>query len=280
MSPNEKQIEYWNEVAGPKWVRLGDAMEARLDAINQLLIERAAPLPGEAVLDVGCGTGSTTLPVAERVGPGGSVTGIDVAAPMLAMARKRIAKHGNITFIEGDAGTARFPHQFDLIISRFGIMFFTDPVAVFTSLRRSLKSDGRLCFAAWAPLADNPHWRIPLEIAERHLGPGKPKHKRAPGPMAFADPPYVQEILASSGFAEIQVSPEPVPVVDQSLDDAARIACIMGPAGALLDEKSADAAIRDTIRAEIRDAFARYDTQGLLRLPATVFIVRAVNAGH
>jgi SAM-dependent methyltransferase len=280
MSSNEKQIEYWNEVAGPKWVRLGDAMEARLAAINTLLIERAAPRPGEAVLDVGCGTGSTTLPAADRVGPAGRVVGIDISAPMLAAARQRLGGRGNVTLLQADAQAEILDVGFDLALSRFGVMFFTDPVAAFTMIRHALKPSGRLCFACWAPLPDNPHWQIPLAIAERHLGPAKPKHPRAPGPMAFADADYVRGILASAGFADIAVAPEPVAVLDQSLDDAARIACIMGPAGALLDEKNADPAARGMIRDEIRTAFSSYDTQTPLRLPATVFIVSAVNAPH
>ncbi|HET9148407.1 MAG TPA: methyltransferase domain-containing protein [Acetobacteraceae bacterium] len=275
MSGNEKQIEYWNEVAGPKWIRLGQAMEARLEAVNRLLIERAAPLPGEAVLDVGCGTGSTTLPVAALVGPAGHATGIDVSAPMLEMARKRIVERDNIDLVQEDVAAARLPRRFDLIVSRFGVMFFADPVAAFSNLRRMLKPEGRLCFACWAPLADNPHWRIPLEIAERRLGPAKPKPPRAPGPLAFSDADYVREILSAAGFAGIGVAAEAVPVLDGSLDDAADIACFMGPAGALLDEKAADAQSREAIRREIREAFTKYDTSVPLRLPATVLIVTA-----
>jgi SAM-dependent methyltransferase len=275
MSANEKQIEYWNEVAGPKWVRLGDAMERRLDAINRLLIARAAPQPGETVLDIGCGTGSTALPVADRVGAAGQVTGIDVSAPMLAAARQRLAGHSNVTLLQADAQTEALAGGFDLALSRFGVMFFTEPAIAFANIRRALKPGGRLCFACWAPLPDNPHWLIPLEIAERHLGPGKPRHPRAPGPLAFADAAYVEEILASAGFSRIAARPEPVPVLDGSLDDAAEIACIMGPAGALLDEKSADAGMRATIRREVRNAFAPYDTQTPLQLPAAVFIVTA-----
>ncbi len=275
MSGNEKQVEYWNEVAGPKWVRLGDAMEQRLDAINRLLIERAAPCPGEAVLDIGCGTGSTTLPAAGLVGASGRVLGIDISAPMLTAARQRLTDHDNVELRQADAQTEKFPPQFDLAISRFGVMFFTDAAAAFTMIRHALKPSGRLCFAAWAPLAENPHWRIPLEIAERHLGPGKPRHPRAPGPLAFADRTYVQDTLTAAGFHHVEVTPEAVPVLDDSLDDAARIACIMGPAGALLDEKSADPATRAAIAAEIRDAFAPFNTGKPLRLPAMVFIVKA-----
>ena len=275
MNTNATQIDYWNQVAGPKWVRLGDAMERRLAAINHLLIERAAPRKGEAVLDVGCGTGSTTLPVAELAGPEGYVLGLDVSAPMLQAAQERLAGCRNVEFLQADAQTERLGGQFDLVISRFGVMFFTEPEEAFGNIRLAMKPLARLCFACWAPLADNPHWRIPLEIAQLHLGPGKPRHQRAPGPLAFADQDYLRDILTGAKFQDVQITPEAVPVLDQTLDDAADIACIMGPAGALLDEKAADAATRAMIRDEVRQAFSVYDTTAPLQLPATVFIVTA-----
>jgi SAM-dependent methyltransferase len=276
MNSNAAQIEYWNEIAGPKWVRLGDAMERRLGAVNRLLIERSAPGPGEQVLDIGCGTGSTTLPVAILVGPAGHVLGIDVSAPMLAAAQERLADCGNAELLQADAQTETLKGNFDLVISRFGVMFFTDPVEAFKNIRRAMKPAGRLCFACWAPLADNPHWLIPLEIVKRHLGPGKPRHPHAPGPLAFSDAGYVREILVSSGFTKINIVPEAIPVLDESLGEAARVACIMGPAGALLEEKSADPATRATIAAEIGTAFAPFDQGTPLRIPATVFIVTAI----
>ena len=179
---NAAQFAHWNEVAGPKWVGLGDAMELRLNNVNELLLARAAAVAGEAVLDVGCGTGSTTLPWAAAVGAAGSVLGIDISEPMLTIARRRVADRGagNVTLLSADAQTERLPAgRFDLLASRFGVMFFADPVAAFHNLYSTLRRGGRLCFVCWDTLVRNPHWQVPLDIVVRRLGPPGAKPARA-----------------------------------------------------------------------------------------------------
>src|SRR6266446_3071956 len=182
---NAEQQEYWNTVAGPRWVGLGGYVERRVRAVNDLLLARSAVAPGERVLEIGCGTGAATTPFAEAVGERGEVIGVDISEPMLAGARKRIAESGlrNVSLLHTDAQTHRFePNRFDLITSRFGVMFFADPVAAFTNLLPAVRPGGRLCFACWAALKDNRHWLIPYEVILRHLGPPAPKPPRAPGP--------------------------------------------------------------------------------------------------
>jgi SAM-dependent methyltransferase len=268
--PNEKQVAYWNEIAGPKWVKSGDAMEARLAAITDLLLSRAAPKPGEFVLDVGCGTGTTARPFAEA---GAFVTGIDISVPMLSVAR---ARGGKITYLEADAQTYDFGHRkFDLMVSRFGVMFFSDPVAAFKNLRRALVETGRMAFICWAPLVDNPHWRIPFDIACARLGAPAPRHPHAPGPLAFADAGYVETILTEAGFSGVAVTPTAVPILGQSLDEEARIACLFGPAGALLEEKKPDAQTRAEILDMIRRELEEFETADGVSTPATVHVVTA-----
>jgi SAM-dependent methyltransferase len=170
---NAAQREYWNTVAGPRWVGLAGFVEARVRKVNDLLLARSAVVPGEKVLEVGCGTGAATVPLAEAVGDTGEVVGVDISEPMLAGARQRISQSGlgNITLLQADAQTYRFePESFDLLTSRFGVMFFSDPVAAFRNLRGALRPGGRLCFACWAPLAENRQWLISYEVAVRHLG--------------------------------------------------------------------------------------------------------------
>jgi SAM-dependent methyltransferase len=273
---NEKQIAYWNEVAGPKWVGLDDAMNAKFANINELLLSHAAARPGEAALDIGCGTGTTAFPFASAVTPGGHVTGIDVSEPMLQVARRRSAKCSNITFLLADAQSHDFGgEKFNLLASRFGVMFFTNPVAAFTNLRGTLTEDGRLCFVCWAPLQDNPHWQIPFDIVVARFGRPEPRHKHAPGPLAFSDSAYVESILTDSGFSDIQILPTSVPIIGETLEEEARIACILGPAAALLDEKKADDSTRSEIRAEIAEALRVFLTpQGMIS-PATVHLVTA-----
>jgi len=273
---NDKQIAYWNEVAGPKWVGLDDAMDAKFAHINELLFSHAAARPGEAVLDIGCGTGTTALPFASAVTPGGHVTGIDVSEPMLQVARRRSASCSNVTFLLADAQSHNFAgEKFNLLASRFGVMFFTDPVAAFTNLRSALAEGGRLCFVCWAPLRDNPHWQIPFDIVAARLGSPQPRHPHAPGPLAFSDAAYVETILQDSGFSDIRIAPTPVQIMGETLEEEARIACVLGPAAALLDEKQAVQSTRSTIRAEIAEALRLFLTpQGMIS-PATVHLVTA-----
>src|SRR5713226_7393969 len=151
---NTAQHEYWNTVAGPRWVGLDGFVERRVRAVNDLLLARSGVAAGGSVLEIGCGTGAATVPFAAAVGERGRVVGIDISEPMLAGARKRIAESGfrNISLLQADAQVHRFePNRFDLIASRFGIMFFADPVAAFSNLLPAARPDGRLCFACWGP---------------------------------------------------------------------------------------------------------------------------------
>jgi SAM-dependent methyltransferase len=275
---NKAQQEYWNTVAGPRWVGLGGAVERRVRAVNHLLLARSAIKAGERVLEIGCGTGATTVPIAEAVGERGHVVGVDISEPMLAGARKRIAESElrNVTLVQADAQTHRFePNYFDLITSRFGVMFFADPAAAFRNLLPAARPGGRLCFACWAGLEDNRHWLIPYEIALRHLGPPSPKDPRAPGPMAFSDPDYVRSFLTVAGFDAIAIHRETPDIIGASPEEEADQACIMGPSGRLIDEKQPDEAVRETIRQEMTKAFAAHFKDGKVLLPSTIYLVTA-----
>jgi SAM-dependent methyltransferase len=281
-TPNAAQQEYWNTVAGPRWVGFGGAVESRVREANDLLLARAAPQPGESVLEIGCGTGATTVPLAAAVGERGHVLGVDIAEPMLAVARRRVAESGlaNISLLLADAQVHRFePGRFDLIISRFGVMFFADPAAAFRNLCAAARPGGRLCFACWAPLAENPQWLVAYDIALRRLGPPAPKDPRAPGPLAFSDPDYVQGFLAAAGFADIEIRRERMDVIGAGPEAEAELALTMGPAGRLIDEKQPAAATREALRREIVEAYIALVNNGELRLPATIFLVTARRPG-
>jgi SAM-dependent methyltransferase len=275
---NTAQHQYWNTVAGPRWVGLGGFVERRVQVVNDLLLARSGAAAGESVLEIGCGTGATTVPLAEAVGPGGRVLGIDLSEPMLEGARKRIAESGlgNITLLEADAQVHPFePGQFDLITSRFGVMFFADPFAAFGNLLPAARKGGRLCFICWARLEDNKHWLIPYEVALRHLGSPGPQPPRAPGPMAFSDPDYVRSILETAGFADVAIDRETPLITGSTPKEEAEHACIMGPSGRLIDEKKPDEALRETIKREMLEAFAAYAGGKEMLLPSTVFVVTA-----
>jgi SAM-dependent methyltransferase len=275
---NTAQHDYWNTVAGPRWVGLGDFVERRVRAVNDILLARSAVAAGESVLEIGCGTGAATVPFAEAVGERGRVVGVDISEPMLAGARRRIADSGlgNITLLQADAQVHRFESNlFDLITSRFGVMFFADPVAAFSNFFAAARVDGRLCFACWAPLEENRHWLIPYEVALRHLGSPAPTPPHTPGPLAFSDPGYVRSILERAGFAGVKIERETPDIIGSTPEEEAEYACIMGPPARLIDEKKPDDAVRETIRRQMAEAFAAYARSGPTLLPSTVFLVTA-----
>jgi SAM-dependent methyltransferase len=276
---NAAMRRYWNEVAGPRWVGRAETQEARNIEVADLVLREAAARPGERVLDIGCGPGATALPLASAVAPGGAVTGIDISEPMLGLLRRRIAERGitNLTALLADAQTHRFePSSFDLLTSRFGVMFFGDPVAAFRNLGSALRPGGRLCMAVWSSIADNLHWKIPFDIAVARVGPPAPSAPNAPGPMAFRDPAYVRNFLNAAGFADITVEKRPFHVIGRSARSEADMAVALGPTGRLLDEKGADEATRQALAREIEPAIAAYAAaNGEVRLPGAVLLVKA-----
>ena len=276
---NTAQYEYWNTVAGPRWIGLGGFVERRVRAVTDLLLARSGVAVGESVLEIGCGTGAATVLFADAVGKRGRVFGIDISEPMLAGAAKRIAESGlrNISLLQADAQVHHFePDRFDLIASHFGVMFFADPVAAFGNLLPAARAGGRLCFACWGRLEDNKHWLIPYEVALRHLGPPAPNPPHMPGPLAFSDPAYVRSILKTAGFADVEINREAPAIIGSAPEEEAEHACIIAPAGRLIDEKKPDDAVREKIRQEMVEAFAAAYAQGKSTLlPSTVFIVTA-----
>ena len=275
---NTAQHQYWNTVAGPRWVGLGGFVERRVAAVNDLLLTRSRVAAGERVLEIGCGTGATTVHLAEAVGPNGRVVAVDLSEPMLEGARKRVAESGlgNITLLPADAQVHPFaPGEFDLITSRFGVMFFADPFAAFSNLLPAARPGGRLCFVCWAPLKDNKHWLIPYEVALRHLGPPAPQPPRTPGPLALSDPDYVRSILDTAGFADIGIGRETPTITGSTPEEEAEHACIMGPSGRLIDEKKPEEALLERIRREMVEAFAVFARGKELLLPSSVFVVTA-----
>ena len=280
---NAAMRRYWNEVAGPRWVQRAEVQEARNIEVAELVLREARAMPGERVLDVGCGPGATALPLAAAVGSQGHVTGVDIAEPMLGMLRQRVAERGiaNLTPLLADAQVHEFaPGSFDLITSRFGVMFFADPFAAFRNLCRATKPGGRLCMAVWSGIDDNVHWKIPFEIAVRLVGPPKPTLPHAPGPMAFREPDYLRRILTEAGFAGINIEPRAFHVVGRSAAQEAEMAGLLGPSGRLLDEKQADEATRRAVVGETEAAFAPLAApNGEVRLPGTILLAKARRPG-
>jgi SAM-dependent methyltransferase len=282
LDANAAQRRYWNTVAGPRWVAARGFRERRNEESAALLMPRLGITSGESVLEIGCGTGALTVPLAAAVSDKGRVVAVDISEPMLGVARQRIGERGlrNVTLLLGDAQVFDFePAAFDLATSRMGVMFFADPAAAFRNIGRALKPAGRLVFACWAPLAENRQWLISYDIALRHLGAPAPRSAREPGPLAFADPDYIGEFLTVAGFTEITVERAHPTIIGGSPEEEARQALMMGPTAKLVEEKEPDEALRETITREIEASFAAEASSGPIRLPATMFLVAARRSG-
>jgi SAM-dependent methyltransferase len=271
---NADQIVYWNETVGPTWVAMQDGLDAQLRPLGELAMAALGPRKGERLIDVGCGCGDTTLALARRVGPGGAVTGADISAPMLEVARSRAEAAGlaQARFIEADAQVHAFEPA-DGVFSRFGVMFFGDPAAALANLRRALKPGGRLAFVCWRPLAQNPWMGAPgAAVAALLPAPALPPDPHAPGPFAFGDRDRLHGLLKAGGFADIAIEPHDAPIRWPDLDTAVRLALRVGPAGTAAREHPD---LRDRIEAAVREALAPHARADGVALDSATWIVRA-----
>lgn len=280
--PNRDQAREWNERGGPRWVAMERDLDAQLAPYSAALIDALAPSLGERVLDVGCGAGATSLAIAERVRPG-EVVGVDISGPMIARARERAQAIENLRFEEADAQTFAFASgaPFDAIASRFGVMFFADPVAAFINLRTALRPAGRLAFVCWRALRENPAFTLPLQAALPLLPePPKSPEPGAPGPFAFADADRVRSILEQAGYADVQIAPRDTDMVvagRPDLEGAVDLTMRIGPLSRALPVVMTDE-LHAQIRARVRDALAPHHGPSGVTLTGATWIVTARRA--
>jgi SAM-dependent methyltransferase len=280
---NEEQIAYWNGEAGRKWADRDTQMAKTLAPIARDLMDHAAVDKAECVLDVGCGGGSETLMLASRLGPDACILGVDVSAPMLEVAEQHRAAAGDaargVSFLRADASTHDFGRaQFDLLFSRFGVMFFDAPREAFAHLRKAMKPEGRLAFACWQSLAANPWTALPLQAALTVLPPPPKPTPRAPGPFAFAEPDYVHEILSAAGWEDVDLTAHAVSMAwDGSAGYEATVRELVntGPVGRLLAE--VDKPTRQAVHAAATDLLRDHFDGSALALPGAVWLVTANN---
>ncbi len=274
MGDNTAQAEYWNLTVGPTWVRYHALLDRQLAPLGAEAQAALAPQPAERLLDVGCGCGASTLALAAAVGPAGRVLGIDLSRPMLEVAAaRRTALTAAAEFQAVDAETTDLgAGRFDGLYSRFGVMFFADPVAAFANLGRALRRGGRLAFVCWRPLADNDWMRLPLELVRPHLPPLPPADPAAPGPFALSDPERILAVLGAAGFADAACRPFDALIGAGDAAASADLALHVGPVGAALREFPA---ARPVASEMLADFYGREAGPDGVRLRAGVWIVTA-----
>ena len=270
---------YWNGVGGQHWVKRQAIWDIVLAPVADAVIQAAQPRRGEVVIDVGCGCGATTMRLAEQVGKDGRVLGLDISAPMLAVAKTRIPPGLPIDLALADAtdhdlrGT-----RADLLFSRFGVMFFARPAVAFANLRSGLRSGGRLAFSCFRPASENPWMMLPLQAAYRHVPPLPKPGPEDPGPFSFAYPARVDGILTEAGFADIALTPLDLDfdlAAGRGLDEAVKSVLEIGATSRAVEGQPSD--VRAAVEMSVREVLASYQKGDAVSLPAAIWLVTARN---
>lgn len=275
---NVDQAAAWNGAQSVSWLDREDQHANAARAHRERLLAAAAVQAGEQVLDVGCGTGKTTLAAARAAGEGGSdgaALGIDISAPMLERAREHAAAEGlaNATFLVADAQVEPLgADRFDLVMSKFGVMFFEDPVAAFANFARATKVGGRLAFVSWRSLADNEWLQVMRGAAAqgREL-PAPPAD--APGMLGLAGHDHVTEVLTAAGWSDVVMEAVDVPFVLGPLDEACAFAAEVGVVKAVLE--GLDDASRTQALSDLRTSLAAHDGPDGVALGSGIWLVTA-----
>jgi SAM-dependent methyltransferase len=273
---SQEQSQLWNGPAGHAWVAAQHTLDRLFAPFEHLLIGEVLAGAARRVLDVGCGTGATTLAVARRLGDGGShVIGVDISAVMLDLARERASRDRiRAAFVEADAQSHEFvDSDFDIVISRFGVMFFSEPTLAFANLRRATRAGGRLAAIAFRHADENP-FMTTAERAAAPLLPTLPARRPGPGQFAFADASRVRGILEAAGWVDVQLQPLDV-VCTMPEGELRPYVTRLGPVGLALAET--DEATRSRVVAAVRGAFSPYVHGNEIRFTAACWLLKATS---
>jgi ubiquinone/menaquinone biosynthesis C-methylase UbiE len=278
-SPNAREVQYWNSAQTRAWADEYEVIDRLFAGLTRVALDHAAPKLGERVIDIGCGSGTTVLELAARVGPTGYVLGADVSKPSVEKARERIAAAGvqqaEITLC--DVSTHTFPaNSFDLVFSRFGVMFFTDPVAAFANIHKAMKSDGRLAVAVFRTPQEN-KWATAALAAVRHLLPPiTPPGPEDPGQFSWADAARVHRILETAGFQDISLTPHDPEMPLAGRGGAAEAASFMSRVGPVVRAMSdASEQQRKEVRAALEAFFKIHEGPKGIVLPGAIWVITA-----
>ena len=277
---NQEQREFWSDIKGDLWVTLQPRIDMMLATFGNKALDTLNPQSGERVLEIGCGTGTTTLALGERVGVSGEILAADLSRPMLnkAIERANVGGEHPITFVEADAQVHKFPTAtFDAVYSRFGVMFFDDPVAAFRNIRKAVRPGGRMAYVCWADRKANPWIRIPAGAAKTCLDLPAPPPDDAPGQFSMENEDRVQQILHDAGWSDIGLERFTVEgSIGSNAADAARFITKMGPMSepfALADSDTQNKTLQ-----VIEEALTPYSNDSGVTLGFSTWIVSAMQA--
>jgi len=278
-SSNAREVQYWNSPHTRVWVDEYQAIDRLLADSTRAALDHAAPKVGERVVDIGCGSGTTVLELAARVGPSGYVLGADVSKPSVEKARERVAAAGvhQAEIVLCDVSTHIFPaNSFDLAFSRFGVMFFADPVATFANIHKAMKPDGRLALAVFRRLQENT-WAMATVAAIRHLLPPiTPPGPEEPGQFSWGDAARVRRILETAGFQDVSLSPRDPAMPLAGPGGAAEAASFMSRIGPVVRAMSdASEGQRKEVRAALEAFFRSHEGPQGIAFQGAIWIVTA-----
>lgn len=275
-------VDFWNEVLVPKFVKYRHILVGGLSHHSAAIMPGLDVREGDRALDVGCGFGDTAIQLAGRVGAGGSVVGVDCCDAFMEYGRRDAdeAGIGNVSFIEADVQFHLFEPEFDFCFSRFGAMFFENPVAAFKNMRRALKPGGRMTMIVWRDIADNPWLGVPKEVVLRFLPPpGEDGQSCGPGPFSMASQDMVTKQLEIAGYERIAFERVDAPLmVGNTPDDAVGFQIALGPAGEVYREAGEEAERRhDEIEAALKAELSRYETPEGIVMQSSSWVISARN---
>jgi SAM-dependent methyltransferase len=275
---NEGQGKYWNEKPGQSWVRHDASMNERLSSISDILFEGMDTAGCHIGLDIGCGAGSTTKRLHEMLGPHSKVTGLDISEQLLNLA-KTVGKNEYLEFVQADAQAFTFDKQeTDIAISRFGVMFFENPVKAFENIRSAIKLGGQLRFVCWAPLEVNEFFYAPLNAVMDITGVSLASPGKEPGPLAFSDYDYLSSILKNSGFSSVKIDVvETVIRTEDSPEENASLLMEIGMGFRAIKEAQPTPEMLENIKkAFVHDGSLRQQ-DGIISYGATIYRVTALS---
>jgi SAM-dependent methyltransferase len=280
--PPSEFVQFWNEILVPKFVKYKHVLVGGLSLHSAAIFPRLEVNPGERVMDAGAGFGDTAIMLAQRAGPSGQVDAIDCCDAFLDYGRKDAAAAGvvNVSFTEADIQFTPFAPEYDLVFSRFGTMFFENPVAAMRNMRKALKPGGRFTMIVWRDMADNPWLGAAKAIALEHLPqPGADGRSCGPGPFSMADQELVTAQMAASGFTDIVFERVDAPVrMGDTIDDAIGFQLALGPAGEVYRE-AGDKAVagHDALVADLTRLLAPHVTDDGVFMASSSWVVSARN---